>query len=439
MLDHVKRALLALALIASACTTSPSVQASPSVVASATEPRSTPTATPAPVAASSTVGPSLTPSASPSGAAATLSITPLGKLSGQIAWVVNVPSTVAFGAPTALELWAMPLDGSPVRMAVRYASTQVGPNPGCCWRTAFETNVLRRQFSPDGRRVVLSIAVGTNANRHSLAIVDLEAGKVLQQVGGTDANYLNPAWSPDGSKIAFVRATGGLSTEIWVMDADGTNARRLRPAAQGTTTPIFGWTADSTRIGFAPVNFERSSFALIDLNGVVSGQAPDTVSPNTADPVDWRKGSPAFAMSFQDPGPLPARSNVIVGDDPAQRNPHIIADVVINPSDNNVTGVRDPRWDPTGKFRVIYIQNGTLGAGVLNDFGVGTTQAFGGRVYRAEWLQDGSGFVTLEEHPSTAPLTVVRYDANGRAQGDPLPLSKTSTTYRLIDLAPRAY
>jgi dipeptidyl aminopeptidase/acylaminoacyl peptidase len=425
----MRHSFVALALLASACTATPGVTQSPSptVAASVT---TTPTATPVAPASSA---PASTTAASPTGAPAVLSVTPLGRLSGQIAWVVNAPSLTTPRGLTTLELWAMPLDGSAPRMAVRYASTQVGLRAG----PTSDTNVLRHQFSPDGRRIVLSVAIETNLRHHVLVLIDLEAGRATQLIANADADYINPVWSPDGSKIAFLRATAVQSTEIWVMNADGTGARRLRGAAQGTSTPLFGWTADSTQIGFAPIYFERSAFALIDLSGAVSGETPANISPNSNDPVDWHKGSPAFAMSYQDPSPLPTRSNVIVGDDPAQRSQHIIADVVVNPTDNNVIGVRDPRWDPSGKFRVIYIETGILGAFVLNDFGSGSTQKFAGRVFKAEWLPDGT-VVTLEEHPSTAPLSVFHYDVDRKAFiGNNLFLSDLHDN--LIDLAPRSY
>jgi Tol biopolymer transport system component len=35
-----------------------------------------------------------------------------------------------------------------------------------------------------------------------------------------------PAWSPDGSRIAFCSGMNNRY-EIWVMDADGSNARRV--------------------------------------------------------------------------------------------------------------------------------------------------------------------------------------------------------------------
>lgn len=48
----------------------------------------------------------------------------------------------------------------------------------------------------------------------------------------------SPEWSPDGSKIVFNQLDRGGRSEIWVVDADGTNLRRL-------TTPPSGAFHDS--------------------------------------------------------------------------------------------------------------------------------------------------------------------------------------------------
>ena len=40
-------------------------------------------------------------------------------------------------------------------------------------------------------------------------------------------NATDPAWSPDGTKIAFVRRLAHGNAEIFVADANGTHARRL--------------------------------------------------------------------------------------------------------------------------------------------------------------------------------------------------------------------
>jgi len=64
----------------------------------------------------------------------------------------------------------------------------------------------------------------------------------------TTATQTDPAPSPDGSSIAYVTDRDG-NAEIYVMNADGSNPRRLTntPAAEGSPA----WTPDGTRIVYA--------------------------------------------------------------------------------------------------------------------------------------------------------------------------------------------
>ncbi|HEX8423235.1 MAG TPA: hypothetical protein VF634_07485, partial [Pyrinomonadaceae bacterium] len=62
----------------------------------------------------------------------------------------------------------------------------------------------------------------------------------------------SPAWSPDSTKLAFVRFTldnSELTYDIYVMDADGTDQTRLTTDAGGDFDP--SWSPDGTTIAFA--------------------------------------------------------------------------------------------------------------------------------------------------------------------------------------------
>jgi hypothetical protein len=379
---------------------------------------------------------------SAAGTPTTLELFPQGRLSGKVAWVTKVVPG-GTGSPggqpgsALLELWAIPLDRSAPRLAVRYRTTQMNTFGSTA---SVDTNVLRRQFSPDGRRIVLSVATGADAGGHGLAVIDLEAGRLVTVIGGSGEKELSPAWSPDGKLIAFVRPlTTAFGSEIWVVGADGSGARRLRTATVGTPNRVFGWTPDSTRIGFSPVDFESTTYALLDLNGSVSGQLRGIL--NSGDAADWRAREPGFAVSTMDSPYTPTRSDIIVGSDPSLAS-RFVADVVVNPNDNTVTGVRNPRWDPSGRDRLIYLENGIQGSFVLADISSSnvTKKQAGGRVSFAEWLPDGSGIVTLEVHPPTAPPAAWLYDADGKFVVDALFLPNASNAgYSLTDLAPRAY
>ncbi|HEV7474865.1 MAG TPA: Calx-beta domain-containing protein [Pyrinomonadaceae bacterium] len=58
----------------------------------------------------------------------------------------------------------------------------------------------------------------------------------------------DPAWSPDGTKLAFTSNRDGGSFDIYKMNADGSNIQRLtnNPASQGEAA----WSPDGTKIAF---------------------------------------------------------------------------------------------------------------------------------------------------------------------------------------------
>ena len=61
--------------------------------------------------------------------------------------------------------------------------------------------------------------------------MDADGGNV-RQLTDDPRSDINPAWSPDGTWIAFegysrVRSFRGDSSDIYVIDADGGNVRRL--------------------------------------------------------------------------------------------------------------------------------------------------------------------------------------------------------------------
>jgi len=106
-------------------------------------------------------------------------------------------------------------------------------------RTQLTHGVRARElaWSPDGTRIAYALIPATDIyvmNADGTNPVNLTSG-----YGG----YLSPAWSPDGSQIAF--AWG----DIWVMQADGSNPRRLTDHYGGGREPA--WSPDGTHIAFA--------------------------------------------------------------------------------------------------------------------------------------------------------------------------------------------
>jgi tol-pal system beta propeller repeat protein TolB len=62
------------------------------------------------------------------------------------------------------------------------------------------------------------------------------------------ASYSQPAWSPDGTKLAFVKSSPQEDNDVYVMDADGSHVTRL--TKDGALDGFPAWSPDGSRIAF---------------------------------------------------------------------------------------------------------------------------------------------------------------------------------------------
>jgi Tol biopolymer transport system component len=115
----------------------------------------------------------------------------------------------------------------------------------------------------------------------------------LHQLGSVEAGNLT--WSPDGTTIAFTRVSrvgsGEAehdSTSLWLVDADGTNERRLTAAysVMHGIGPV--WSPAGDRIAYQrsqqPLSGERHEVVLVS---VADGNQTVIEPPRTDGPMPW--------------------------------------------------------------------------------------------------------------------------------------------------------
>ena len=138
-------------------------------------------------------------------------------------------------------------------------------------------------WSPDDKKIAFERESGNGRNQHGV-LIDSERHIVVMTSFGRKPKVLDeggrweksPAWSPDGSQIAF-QADGFL----WVADADGSNGRRVHAAVYFAGG--LSWSPDGKRIAFIRGDHNKSSIVIADIDGtdeeVVFDEGLRTVNP----------------------------------------------------------------------------------------------------------------------------------------------------------------
>ncbi len=117
--------------------------------------------------------------------------------------------------------------------------------------TAPSTTLLYLPFIAQNSLVLLNkIAVACySGSASNISTVSPDGTGLLQLTNQTSAYNTQPAWSPDGTRIAFRSSTSGGTSPIYIMNADGSGIRELCSLAGGYGSPT--WSPDGSRIAFS--------------------------------------------------------------------------------------------------------------------------------------------------------------------------------------------
>ena len=134
------------------------------------------------------------------------------------------------------EIYVMRADGTDVRRLTTNESVDGSPS-----------------WSPDGERIAFTRITepGSASARSGIVVMDADGGKEVQltqaELPSVDAS---PAWSPDGTEIAFTRAAPAAGSErprvgIYAVSPEGGEPRKLADDAFDSD-----WSPDGTQIAF---------------------------------------------------------------------------------------------------------------------------------------------------------------------------------------------
>jgi TolB protein len=156
-------------------------------------------------------------------------------------------------------------------------------------------------WSPDGTRIAFMREhkdTGSNSFARNIWVMNAD-GTGQHNLTPNDPNAptrvdeYTPTWSPDGTKIAFVRVDIGQqfccpvipgSTDIWTMNADGTGLKNITNTPSNLDEHDPAWSPDGKKIAFAGVNSTGGHIFTVNADG--TGNQQELTTGSTSHP-NW--------------------------------------------------------------------------------------------------------------------------------------------------------
>jgi TolB protein len=184
-------------------------------------------------------------------------------------------------------------------------------------------------FAPGIRRVFFTRR--PPAGREEIWSMDLDGNDERRILGGEDADFRDPAVAPDDRRIAYTVVRGGRS-QVMIADVDGANPRPLSTNGWESSQPA--WSPEGRTLAVVGEEGGRRRIFLVDPDG----GAPRALAPGNADAQTEPDWSPDGArVVFTSGEGARAEIAVVV----------VAGGAITRLTDNNIED-RAPAWSTTG-------------------------------------------------------------------------------------------
>ena len=252
------------------------------------------------------------------------------------------------------------------------------------------------------------------------------AGGSWQRLTSSPTVELAPAWSPDGSEIAFTSNAAG-STDIWMMSSDGTNQRNLTNDPANCYGPEFS--PDGTRIAYTRVAADGTLGIWVMNTDGSGGVNVTAAAPGDNSDPSWSPDGSKLAFSSL----RTAQMGVYVMDADG-------SNVSARLSDSNEWS-DDPSWSPDGsRIAYVSIRSGTTNISTVNSDGSGIkkiTDRFPPDIQPA-WSPDGRHVMFVSRADGNFDLWMVDPDGSNLGHLTDHPGDETYGAWESVNRLPSA-
>jgi Tol biopolymer transport system component len=186
-------------------------------------------------------------------------------------------------------------------------------------------------WSPDGTKIAFrSYRTQRQGDIWVMSADGMNAANLTPDPLPGVSDEARPAWSPDGSRIAYASNTGG-NVDLWTMRANGSDKRQITATTDNDTEPT--WSPNGQRIAFRRSSTEQGSdLAMVDATG---GEVTRFAHPGNDVAPAWSPDGRLIAFSVH---PVVGGSPQIYTMRPDG------TEITLRTSDYRWNGGRNPSW-----------------------------------------------------------------------------------------------